>query len=211
MTRPTDGTLLALWLTLTLSLSGCALHSDGGSGTAGTSAGVGGSGGVSGVGGSGGTGGSMVECPGLTPVEGSACSDVGQCMAESSGLPGCRTIWECFEERWVKVFDNGCVGPSIDVCPATAEEAAGQPCLDFACVYPGAIVCACERPCSGIQPDPTLLRTVCLPAPRAVCVVPKAAGDACAVVGDACSPDCCGTEWTCGPAGWQDSQVFCPP
>ena len=62
--------------------------------------------------------------------------------------------WNCQPQR---VWARAC-GPSIDLCPATADEAEGQPWLDFACVYPGAIVCACERPCSGIQPDPSLLR-----------------------------------------------------
>jgi len=198
--------------------SGCALDSNGGGGASGSIGGsgaIGGAGGFGAIGGSSGSGGSgggmSVVCPGLTPFEGSPCSGVGQCVSESSGLPGCRTIWECLEDRWVSVFDAGCVGPSIDLCPLTAEEAVGQPCLDFPCVYEGAVVCACEQPCSGVMPDPDLLRTACGPAPRAVCLAAKQRGDQCSNLGEACSPSCCGTRWTCSVDGWQDSEVFCPP
>lgn len=185
---------------------GCALHSKGGAGSGGV--GGAGSGGVGGAG-SGGVGG--VDCPPLAPLEGSACDGVGQCVAAGSGLPGCRTVWECFENRWVLVFDAGCVGPSLDRCPPTAEEVDGSECLPFACVYADATICACEQPCSGVQPDPDLLRTECLPAPRASCVLPKERGQACTALGETCSPACCGTMWTCTANGWMDAEIFCPP
>lgn len=181
----------------------------GGAGAGGVGA-IGGSGGVGGVGGIGGTGGvgGVVDCPISAPSEGAFCSGTGQCVIDPTGFPGCRTIWECFEQRWVKVADNGCVGPSLDLCPPTADNLDGTECINT-CIYEEGVVCACEQACSGIDPGPGVMR--CSTAPSAACVIPKEPGAPCAPIGMTCSPACCGQGWSCGANGWEDFEVFCPP
>jgi hypothetical protein len=155
-----------------------------------------------------------VECPSAEPTASQACTGQGVCTYGT--LPGCRTVWECFGGKFVAVYDDACVGPSIDQCPLDPEQP-GSACpnqLTHTCVYEDGSICSCQPPfaCSGVAPDPDSYVFRCSPAPRAGCRggVP-AQRAACPELALTCGSSCCGPQWTCTESGWDVKNLVCPP
>jgi len=157
---------------------------------------------------------SDVDCPSAEPTAGQACTGQGVCTY--GAFPGCRTVWECFGAKFVSVYDDSCVGPSVDLCPLDPAQP-GDACpnqLTHTCVYEDGSICNCQPPaaCSGVAPDPDSYVFRCSPPPRAGCIggVPTQRA-ACPEQGLTCGSSCCGPQWTCTQSGWDVKNLVCPP
>jgi hypothetical protein len=155
-----------------------------------------------------------VECPSSEPTAGQACTGQGVCAY--GALPGCRTVWECFGGEFVSIYDDACVGPSVDLCPIDPTQPADV-CpnqLTHTCVYEDGSICSCLPPseCSGVAPDPESYVFRCSALPRAGCAggTPVAGSD-CPERGLVCGRSCCGEQWTCTANGWDVQDLPCPP